>query len=55
MRKLKDYQQHAEECRELARKSAAPDQREQLLKMAAAWDALAAERQRRNNLEKPQQ
>ena len=52
MRKLQDYRQHAEECRAIARKTASPEQREQLLKMAETWDALASERERRNNLDR---
>ena len=46
MRKVQEYRQHAAACRELAR-TTAPEQRETLLKMAAAWDALAEGRQRR--------
>jgi hypothetical protein len=49
MQKVEDYRRHAEECRTLAR-GVTGDQREQFLKMAETWDALATERSRQNNL-----
>ena len=48
MRKVEDYRKHAEECRQLARVTALPEQRDQLLKMAETWDALADERERQS-------
>jgi hypothetical protein len=50
VRKLADYQKHAEECRTLAR-TAQGEMREKLLQMAQTWDALAVERERKNNLD----
>jgi hypothetical protein len=44
VRKASEYRQHAVECRELAKRMGAGEQREQLLKMADTWDSLAAER-----------
>ena len=43
MKKAMEYRQHAEQCRMLAR-AIEGEHRRQLLKMAADWDALAAER-----------
>jgi hypothetical protein len=43
MKKAIEYRQHAEQCRMLAR-AIEGEHRRQLLKMAADWDALAAER-----------
>jgi hypothetical protein len=47
MRKIEDYLKHAEECRTMARKTPAGEHRDQLMNMAATWDALAVERQRK--------
>jgi hypothetical protein len=44
MKKASEYQQHAEECRALARRMGQGEDRNQLLEMAATWDKLAAER-----------
>jgi hypothetical protein len=44
MKKVSEYREHAEECRTLARRSKAPEDREMLLNMAATWDSLAEER-----------
>jgi hypothetical protein len=44
MKKASEYQQHAEECRALARRLGQGEHRNQLLGMAATWDKLAAER-----------
>ena len=41
-----EYRQHAGECRALARKLENDQQRNQLLKMAEAWDNFAAEAER---------
>ena len=46
MLKVADYRAHAEECRILARQSALPHIREELLRMAATWDDLADQRER---------
>ena len=46
MRKIQDYKKHAEECRQLARKTAPGEHRDQLLNMAQTWEALATERDR---------
>jgi hypothetical protein len=44
VRKASEYRDHAEECRELARREEADEHRDQLLEMAAMWDKLARER-----------
>ena len=44
MLKVSDYRKHADECRRLARQSALPDIREQLLKLAKTWDELGEQR-----------
>jgi hypothetical protein len=43
--KVSDYREHAVECRRLARQSALPHLRDDLLKMAEAWDQLAEQRE----------
>lgn len=49
MQKSSDYRRNAEECRKLARAMGAPDdQRDQLLRMAETWEALATERERQS-------
>jgi hypothetical protein len=45
MLKVDDYRQHAAECRRLAASAALPHLREELTKMAEAWDALAEQRE----------
>ena len=45
MLKVDDYRQHAAECRRLAASAALPHLREELAKMAEAWDALANQRE----------
>lgn len=45
MKKASEYRAHAEECRQLATKAVTAAEREHLLKMAATWDALAADRE----------
>ena len=44
MKKASEYRQHAQQCRELARRMAPGEQRDQLLEMATTWEKLAAER-----------
>jgi hypothetical protein len=44
MKKASEYRQHAEECRDLARRAKEAEHRDMLLNMAATWDSLAAER-----------
>jgi len=45
MLKIDDYRQHAAECRRLAANAALPHLREELTKMAEAWEALAEQRE----------
>jgi hypothetical protein len=45
MRRIADYRRHAEECRTLARQADSPEERGQLLNMAATWESLAQERE----------
>jgi hypothetical protein len=51
MRKIEDYRKHAEECRQLARRAAPGEHRDQLMNMAHTWDGLAEERQRQLQLQ----
>ena len=44
MKKASEYRAHARECRDLANRMEQGEHRDQLLDMAATWDALAAER-----------
>lgn len=46
MRKVSEYHEHADECRQLARQMKNPKQREQLEAMASAWMMLAEERRK---------
>ena len=46
MKKVSYYQQHAEECRQLARQMMIPEQKQQLEEMAKAWDMHAQARVR---------
>ena len=48
MNKSVQYRQYANECRVLAQRVSIPDAKAQLLKVAAGWDALAAEHDRRS-------
>jgi hypothetical protein len=50
MNKAVDYRQYADECRVLASSLNTEEGRSQLLKIAAAWDALANERDRRQGV-----
>lgn len=45
MRKVEEYLEHAEQCREMARK-AQPEHRQQLLQMAQTWAELAETRRK---------
>jgi len=45
MKKASEYRQHAEECRALAARMERGAAREQLLRMAAAWEELARDRE----------
>lgn len=46
MRKVSEYEQHAKECRDMARTMKDAHHKQQLEEMAEAWDMLAAERRR---------
>jgi hypothetical protein len=45
MKKMIEYQQHAAECREMAR-TALPSHRQQLINRAETWEQLAEARKR---------
>jgi hypothetical protein len=47
MKKASEYRRHAEECRLLARNANSEEHRELLINMAATWDSLADERERK--------
>ena len=51
MKTVSDYHKHAAECRALARRMDLAEQRDQLLRMADTWDALASQRERALRLE----
>jgi hypothetical protein len=53
MLKVSDYRKHADECRKLARQSALPHIREQLLKLAETWDELGEQRAQELAKQKP--
>ena len=44
MIKVSEYRLHAEECRKMAKQSSLPHIRDELVKMAEAWDQLADQR-----------
>jgi hypothetical protein len=44
MKKASEYREHADQCRDLAKRMAPGEQRDQLLEMATTWEKLAAER-----------
>jgi hypothetical protein len=46
MHKSKEYREHAEQCRALARNAQNEEQRRQLLELAETWGSLALERER---------
>jgi hypothetical protein len=43
--KAEEYRKHAEECRMLAGRSHAPEERDMLLNMDKTWDSLAQGRE----------
>ena len=45
MRKVEEYQRHADECRQLANRSSNEEARTQLLQMAETWEGLARDRE----------
>jgi hypothetical protein len=45
MKKVEDYRQHADECRQMANRSRLPEDRDMLKSMAATWDSLAEARE----------
>lgn len=47
MRTLQEYQRHAEECDELAKKALSPEQRDMISQMAETWRMLADQRRRK--------
>jgi hypothetical protein len=47
MRKISEYQEHADECRLLAKTSLSPEHKAMLENMARTWEALAEERRKR--------
>ena len=46
MRKLSEYEQHAQECRNMTGSMKDPEHKKQLQDMAAAWEMLANERRK---------
>jgi hypothetical protein len=46
MTRTQECKQHAEKCRWLAREARGKEEKEQLLKMAEAWERFAAEHER---------
>ncbi len=48
MKTVQDYQRHAEECDDLAKKAVTPEHRDMISQMANTWRMLAD--QRRNKL-----
>jgi hypothetical protein len=51
--KVSEYEKHAAECRDMARRSKDPTQKAQLEEMARAWDILAQERSRNVGKNRP--
>ena len=47
MRQAAEYREHAGECRKLAQSAKNEAERNQLMEMAAAWERMAIERERR--------
>jgi hypothetical protein len=45
MRKVEEYKQHADDCRQLATRSSNEEARTQLLQMAETWEGLARQRE----------
>jgi hypothetical protein len=46
MRKVSEYQEHAEECRKMARQTTNKQHKKQLEDMAQAWDMLVKGREK---------
>jgi hypothetical protein len=46
MRKVSEYQEHAAECRKMARQTRNEEHKKTLEDMAQAWDMLAKEREK---------
>jgi hypothetical protein len=46
LKQVREYRQHAEECRALAAKVRYPDHKAQLLDLASRWETLADEREK---------
>jgi hypothetical protein len=44
MKKVGEYRAHADECRQMAKRSHTSAERDMLLNMASTWDSLAASR-----------
>lgn len=44
MKKVSEYEVHADECRQLASQMSNPEHRKQLMDMAETWDMLAKAR-----------
>jgi hypothetical protein len=47
MRKISEYQEHADQCRLLAKMMGAPEHKAMLENMAQTWESLAEERRKR--------
>ena len=47
MRRISEYQEHADQCRLLAKTALAPDHKVMLENMAKTWESLAEERKKR--------
>jgi hypothetical protein len=47
MRKISEYQEHADECRLLAKTAVSPEHKAMLENMARTWESLAEERRKR--------
>ena len=49
MRKVSEYEAHADECRRMAAQAKNPDHKAQLINMAETWEMLARARARKLN------
>jgi hypothetical protein len=47
LKKASEYQEHADECRQLARTAVSPEHKAMLKKMAQTWESLARDRVQR--------
>lgn len=54
MRKASEYRQHAADCRALAAKMEHAGERDLLMRMAATWDEMANERERKTQRGEPE-